>query len=205
MLHARISHYRQDRITGCEDEPDIKMKIAVAAMTILNMDDSIKNRLRIRAAIHGRSMEDEARDIVGAALSTELPQPRDLGQRIHRRFARLDGVDLPLVSREAIRRWISTNDRRRYRCAVGTDARRAGRRRAGLVRAGTAGGAIHDNGEPSRDSLWVGIAARGQAPRQVTGCGPCLFDEDIAGRISPFYTDGAHAYADIASARKADG
>lgn len=75
----------------------------MAVMTIRNIDDSIKNRLRVRAAIHGRSMEDEARDILRSALSTELPPPRDLGRTIHRRFARLGGVDLPLAQREAIR------------------------------------------------------------------------------------------------------
>lgn len=75
----------------------------MAVMTIRNIDDSIKNRLRVRAAIHGRSMEDEARDILRSALSTELPPPRDLGRTIHRRFAKLGGVDLPLAQREAIR------------------------------------------------------------------------------------------------------
>ncbi|MGD0635833.1 MAG: plasmid stabilization protein, partial [Beijerinckiaceae bacterium] len=33
----------------------------MAAMTIRNIDDTLKSRLRVRAAIHGRSMEDEAR------------------------------------------------------------------------------------------------------------------------------------------------
>lgn len=75
----------------------------MAVMTIRNIDDSIKNRLRIRAAIHGRSMEDEARDILRSALSTELPHPRDLGQTIHQRFAKQGGIDLPLARREAIR------------------------------------------------------------------------------------------------------
>lgn len=75
----------------------------MAVMTIRNIDDTIKKRLRIRAAMHGRSMEDEARDILRAALSTELPQPRDLGQTIHRRFASLGGVDLPQAPREPIR------------------------------------------------------------------------------------------------------
>jgi plasmid stability protein len=72
-------------------------------MTIRNIDDAIKNRLRVRAAIHGRSMEDEARDILRSALSTELPQPNNLGQTIHRRFAKLGGVDLPAAPRESIR------------------------------------------------------------------------------------------------------
>jgi plasmid stability protein len=49
-------------------------------MTIRNLDDGLKKRLRIRAAAHGRSMEDEARDILRAALSTgEKPTGQSRG------------------------------------------------------------------------------------------------------------------------------
>lgn len=75
----------------------------VAVMTIRNIDEAIKARLRVRAAMHGRSMEDEARDILRSALSTEVPRPRSLGQAIHDRFAALGGVDLPETPREAAR------------------------------------------------------------------------------------------------------
>ena len=75
----------------------------MAIMTIRNIDDVIKNRLRLRAAMHGRSMEEEARDILRAALSTDIPRPRHLGQAIHARFDALGGVDLPDAPREAIR------------------------------------------------------------------------------------------------------
>ena len=75
----------------------------MAVMTIRNIDDAIKSRLRLRAALHGRSMEDEARDILRSALSTEIPRPRDLGQAVRERFGPLGGVDLSLEPREAIR------------------------------------------------------------------------------------------------------
>ena len=75
----------------------------MAVMTIRNIDDSLKQRLRLRAAQHGRSMEEEVRDILRSALSAEVSQGVDAGQAIHQRFARLGGVDLPVVSREAIR------------------------------------------------------------------------------------------------------
>jgi plasmid stability protein len=75
----------------------------MAVMTIRNIDDAIKNRLRLRAAMHGRSMEDEARDILRSALSTEVPRPRNLGQAIHERFGALGGVDLPDTPRELMR------------------------------------------------------------------------------------------------------
>lgn len=75
----------------------------MAVMTIRNIDDSIKKRLRLRAARHGRSMEDEARDILRSALWTEAPPPNNLGAAIHERFRLLGGVDLPPIEREPIR------------------------------------------------------------------------------------------------------
>ena len=75
----------------------------MAVMTIRNIDDVIKKRLRVRAAVNGRSMEDEARDILRSALSSGDPRPRNLAQAIHERFGPLGGVDLPPMSREAIR------------------------------------------------------------------------------------------------------
>lgn len=75
----------------------------MATMTIRNIDDALKSRLRVRAATHGRSMEEEARDILRAALSAEPARPGDLGQAIRDRFAALGGVDLPELAREPIR------------------------------------------------------------------------------------------------------
>ena len=43
----------------------------MATMTIRNLEDELKARLRIRAAQHGRSMEEEARSILRSALNTE--------------------------------------------------------------------------------------------------------------------------------------
>jgi len=40
----------------------------VASITIRNLDESLKSRLRIQAAVHGRSMEDEAGDILRSSL-----------------------------------------------------------------------------------------------------------------------------------------
>ncbi|MBB1093358.1 plasmid stabilization protein [Rhodopseudomonas palustris] len=75
----------------------------MAVMTIRNIDDAITQRLHARAAINGRSMEDEARDILRSALSTDEPRARNLAQVIQHRFAALGGVDLPDTPREAIR------------------------------------------------------------------------------------------------------
>ena len=75
----------------------------MASMTIRNLDDSLKRRLRIRAAEHGTSMEEEAREILRAALSTEDAGADRLSRRLRQRFAEVGGVDLELPEREPTR------------------------------------------------------------------------------------------------------
>jgi plasmid stability protein len=75
----------------------------VASITIRNLDESLKSLLRIQAAIHGRSMEDEARDILRSALNQEPQGPTNLGTAINALFKPLGGFDLPEVSRESMR------------------------------------------------------------------------------------------------------
>jgi plasmid stability protein len=75
----------------------------MASMTIRNIDDALKARLRLRAAKHGKSMEDEVRDILKAALAIEKAQPANLARSIRARIAPLGGVDLPETPREAVR------------------------------------------------------------------------------------------------------
>ena len=45
----------------------------MASITIRRLDESVKNQLRLRAAEHGRSMEEEARSILRDALDRERP------------------------------------------------------------------------------------------------------------------------------------
>lgn len=66
----------------------------VASLTIRNLDDSLKTTLRLRAARHGRSMEEEARQLLRQALVRDRPST-GLGSRISRRFTAAGGVDLP--------------------------------------------------------------------------------------------------------------
>jgi len=75
----------------------------VASITIRNLEEQLKTRLRIQAATHGRSMEEEARDIIRSALNREPSLTTDLGSAIHARFQALGGVDLPAILREPIR------------------------------------------------------------------------------------------------------
>jgi plasmid stability protein len=78
--------------------------VAMSSITIRNLDPAIKERLRVRAAEHGHSMEAEARRILQTSLSASgAPPNRNLFDRIHARFAPLGGVDLDLPPREPAR------------------------------------------------------------------------------------------------------
>jgi len=66
----------------------------VARLTIRNLEPGLKERLRVRAAMSGRSMEAEARRFLQSALQSSTPAREiDLAEAIPRRFAPLGGVD----------------------------------------------------------------------------------------------------------------
>jgi len=75
----------------------------MASITIRNMEEPLKSKLRLRAAQHGRSMEDEVRDILRVVLAQEVPGGANLADAIRRRFAPLGGIDLVHQPRDAIR------------------------------------------------------------------------------------------------------
>ena len=75
----------------------------MATLTIRQLDEKTKTRLRVRAAHHGRSMEEEAREILRSALTTSSPAKGNLAVAIHRRFAAFGGLELDLPRRDAIR------------------------------------------------------------------------------------------------------
>ncbi len=70
----------------------------MATLTIRNIDDDLKRLLRIEAAHHGRSMEEEVRMILKNALNRSRPQQR-LGSRIHQRFAVIGCSDVEFPER----------------------------------------------------------------------------------------------------------
>jgi len=73
----------------------------MASLTIRNLDDATKARLRLQAARHGHSMEAEARLILrqGVAASSAIADGPGLGSRIQAHFAALGGVELDLPAR----------------------------------------------------------------------------------------------------------
>lgn len=77
----------------------------MGSLTIRNLDDRLKARLRLRAAGAGHSMEEEARVILRSALTnpaTAAPEP-NLADFARALFAPLGGVDLPEVPRDPAR------------------------------------------------------------------------------------------------------
>ena len=75
----------------------------MASITVRNLDDDLKQRLRVRAAANGRSMEQEVREILRVTLREDEGPVRNLGTAIHGLFRPLGGVDLEIPAREAMR------------------------------------------------------------------------------------------------------
>lgn len=74
--------------------------MAVSAVSIRNLDDRVKERLRLRAARHGRSMEAEMRAILTEAVS-EPGEETGLLSALLDRFGELGGVELDMPARTA--------------------------------------------------------------------------------------------------------
>jgi plasmid stability protein len=70
----------------------------MAAVSIRDLDDDVKDRLRVRAARNGRSMEAEVRAILTAAVD-ESDSSRGLFTELLDRFGELGGVELDLPAR----------------------------------------------------------------------------------------------------------
>jgi plasmid stability protein len=78
--------------------------IPMSSITVRNLDPALKERLRIRAAEHGHSMEAEARRILQTALKGQARKPAsNLYERIRARVDPLGGIDLELPPREPTR------------------------------------------------------------------------------------------------------
>ncbi len=70
----------------------------MAALSIRDLDDDVWEKLRVRAARHGRSMEAEVRSILTEAVS-ETHEHAGLFDLLTTRFASLGGVDLDVPER----------------------------------------------------------------------------------------------------------
>jgi plasmid stability protein len=86
---------------ACDDSNAI---IAGMATLTIRLDQKTKTHLRVRAANHGRSMEEEAREILRSALTTSSRTNGNLAEMIRWRFAPLGGIELSLPKRDAVRK-----------------------------------------------------------------------------------------------------
>jgi antitoxin FitA len=84
----------------------------MATLTIRDLDESLKRILRMRADSHNRSMEEEARQILRAALLDDPAPLADLATRIRARFVGLGDVLLDLPQRASGVNNLSTRWRR---------------------------------------------------------------------------------------------
>lgn len=74
----------------------------MASITIRNLSDDLKRRLRIQAAEHGHSMEEEAREILRVALA-QRNATVNLAHKIRERFEPFGGIELEIPQRDQMR------------------------------------------------------------------------------------------------------
>jgi antitoxin FitA len=63
----------------------------MAQLIVRNLDDAVKRKLQRRASRHGRSMEEEVRDILRDAVKDDLRSRKGLGTAMAERFR---GIEL---------------------------------------------------------------------------------------------------------------
>lgn len=84
----------------------------MATLTIRKIDDELKEKLRVRAARHGRSMEAEVRDILEREVLQSPLVEKGFGTRLHEHFreAGLVGLELELPSRTEPARFVDFDE-----------------------------------------------------------------------------------------------
>ena len=72
----------------------------MASITVRDLDQAVKKRIKTLAVTHGRSMEAEARDILTRAASVQRPA-KNLARSIRERLAKygLDGIEFDIPPR----------------------------------------------------------------------------------------------------------
>jgi len=74
----------------------------MAMLTIRNIDESLKIKLKMMAAQQGVSMEEQARRILRNAVQPDSHK-KGLGSRIHHRFTKVDGMEFEQPERSPAR------------------------------------------------------------------------------------------------------
>ena len=75
----------------------------MSSLTVRNLDESVKNSLRVRAARHGWSMEQEVRQILQEIVAPEQAAQVSFAERVNSRFSGLQVESLPIPARQIAR------------------------------------------------------------------------------------------------------
>jgi plasmid stability protein len=75
----------------------------MSSLTVRNLDESVKNSLRLRAARHGWSMEQEVRLILQKIVAPEQAAQVSFAERVNARFSDLQAASLPIPERQIAR------------------------------------------------------------------------------------------------------
>lgn len=75
----------------------------MTSITVRNLDESVKTSLRLRAARHGWSMEQEVRQILQQTVAPEQAGVRSFAEQINQRFVGLLADPLPVPARASVR------------------------------------------------------------------------------------------------------
>jgi plasmid stability protein len=75
----------------------------MGSLTIRKLDENVKKKLRMQAARHGRSMEEEARLILAAGLKRRTQPPGNLADAIAAIVDPVGGIELDLAPRDSRR------------------------------------------------------------------------------------------------------
>jgi plasmid stability protein len=75
----------------------------LSSLTVRNLDESVKNSLRVRAARHGWSMEQEVRQILQKIVAPEQAAQVSFAERVNSRFSGLQVESLPIPARQIAR------------------------------------------------------------------------------------------------------
>lgn len=75
----------------------------MSSITVRNLDESIKNSLRLRAARHGWSMEQEVRQILQQTVAPEQAANISFAERVNSRFAGLNAESISIPTRQTVR------------------------------------------------------------------------------------------------------
>jgi antitoxin FitA len=73
----------------------------MASIVIRNLDEYVKSRLRVRAALNGRSMEAEVREILRGLLVRERSEPHNGAAEVRKPVRRVVTVEVGAVDMEA--------------------------------------------------------------------------------------------------------